>query len=62
MVLKKVISACEGQLTVYRQACRQPGFIDQCGGNPGRMKASAVDSDALRECAGKLSAGCPLHD
>jgi len=62
MVLKKVISACEEQLTVYRQACRQPGFIDQCGQILAELKASAVDSDALQECAGKLSADALLHD
>ncbi len=55
MVLKKVISACEEQFTVYRQACRQPGFIEQCSQILAELKGSAVDSGVLYECARSLS-------
>jgi ATP-dependent helicase/nuclease subunit B len=62
MVLKKVISACEEQLTVYRQTCRQVGFIQQCSEVLAELKGSAVEIDALQSCAQNLPENALLKD
>lgn len=62
MVLKKVVCACEEQLTVYRQACRQTGFIQQCSDLLSELKGSAVGSEVLSNCAVSLADDTLLKD
>jgi ATP-dependent helicase/nuclease subunit B len=62
MVLRKIIAACEEQLTVFRRVCQQPGFIEQCSRMLSELKNADINSEMLDECGLQLPDDILLKD